>query len=407
MAQLLEYIKMAFKNIRSNKGRSFLTMLGIIIGIGSVIMIMSLGEGVKGMMNEELGSIAGGMVQIYQNSDAETMEWITEDDMKALENQVEHVTGVTPQDYMWGTAYTEKGEIEGYINFVSDAYQYMIEQPIVAGRYITKADIEAGSLVTVISEDDARKMFGSTNVVGLNIEVTLYNVTKDVKIIGVQESLENGTFVTYSFGDNTIDIYLPYTAMRQFGYSTEEFYSVSIIAEGPEYASEVAQNSINLLESRKEVYGEENLFLAQDIASEIDAIASIMDMVTLFITFVAAISLLVGGIGVMNIMLVSVTERTREIGIRKALGARTNYILLQFLSEAAIITLTGGVIGILFGIGGGKLVGLVSGGMIDPRLTLGTVLFATVFSSFVGLFFGIYPARRAARLSPIEALRRN
>ena len=189
---------------------------------------------------------------------------------------------------------------------------------------------------------------------------------------------------------------------NDYYFYIDEFNAMLIFAEATEYCTEVAQAAVNILENKYDARGEGQILVQSitDMTSQFDSILSIL---TLFISLVAAISLLVGGIGVMNIMLVSVTERTREIGIRKALGARTGSILLQFLAEAAIITLLGGLIGIVFGIMGGNLIGSIVG--VAARTQVSTIIGATVFSSAVGLFFGIYPARKAAKLSPIEALR--
>ena len=200
-----------------------------------------------------------------------------------------------------------------------------------------------------------------------------------------------------------LTIELPYTVLgNNFQYYIENFGMFYIVAESSTNSSQVAQKTIRLLESKYSIVGE-NLIKVEnftDIASQID---SVMGTITIFISFVAAISLLVGGIGVMNIMLVSVTERTREIGIRKALGARTGSILMQFLAEAGMITLLGGIIGIILGIMGGSLIGSVA--KITPSISVVTIFIAVIFSSGVGLFFGIYPAKKAAALSPIEALR--
>lgn len=168
----------------------------------------------------------------------------------------------------------------------------------------------------------------------------------------------------------------------------------------------VSSDIVSLLERRYQVQGEDK-FYVEDAESQISVITQVLDMLTAFISFVAAIALLVGGIGVMNIMLVSVTERTREIGIRKALGARTRSIMMQFLSESAIITAIGGIIGIILGILGAKALCSLPQLGFPPRISVATILLTTFFSSCVGIFFGIYPARKAAKLSPIEALRRN
>ena len=175
-----------------------------------------------------------------------------------------------------------------------------------------------------------------------------------------------------------------------------------LFGESPEYSSQIAQETIKLLEAKYGLRGE-NMIQVEDFNDTMSQVSSILNYITLFVSFVAAISLLVGGIGVMNIMLVSVTERTREIGIRRALGARTSSIMWQFLSESALITLVGGLAGILLGLAGAWAVCAAIGFSAD--VDAGVILAATLFSSAVGLFFGIYPARKAAKLSPIEALR--
>ena len=204
-------------------------------------------------------------------------------------------------------------------------------------------------------------------------------------------------------GSGSLQIEMPLKSMASgFGYGSEDSTYLYVIADSSEYVSQVAADTIMLMENRYNVRGENKILMERfsDYTAEYDEILSTL---TLFISFVAAISLLVGGIGVMNIMLVSVTERTREIGIRKSLGARTKSILLQFLAEAGIITLIGGLIGIALGVLGGIAVCGALGYV--AKIGVPTVILAAAFSSCVGIFFGIYPARKAAKLSPIEALR--
>ena len=409
MAQLYEYVKMAIDNIRANKGRSFLTMLGIIIGISSVIMIMSVGGGAKTEMSDALNAIAGGQIYIYSNSDGgDAGEYITPEDMEAIKERVPHVKGVTPSDSMMGTLLSPKGNFDVIASTGTADLEYTHNPEMKYGHYFTDSDVEAMNLVAVIGQSDAIKLFGTDDVVGMTVEATIYNITHEITICGViqEEQSEGGLVDSMMYSSSYVTMYMPYTANFAFGYELDEFYSIYIISEGSEYSQAVGSDAMKLLENRHHVQGED-AFLLQDADSQIAQITSVLDMITAFIALVAAIALLVGGIGVMNIMLVSVTERTREIGIRKALEARTGSIMMQFLAESAIITCIGGVIGIVLGLLGAY--GICSLPMlgISPDLSIGTIITATLFSSAVGIFFGIYPAKKAARLSPIEALRRN
>lgn len=402
MAQLWEYIKMAVSNIRMNRGRSFLTMLGIIIGVSSVILIMSIGNGAKAEMEEELTSVAGGQIYISVNSNLEgETPVITEEDRDAL-REMEHVKGATSYMSQWTSIATEKGTFDAIVDYGNPDSEYMTSPEMLYGQWFTWDDYNARRAVAVVSEMDAVRMFGTSDVVGLTFEMDDGSGLQDVRIVGVKKAIE-GTFVSSGYG-SYLDISMPMTA-DWYWAEYNDFDSVYIFAETG-YAKEVTERAISLLESRHEIFGED-AFMSEDFDSQMASVMQVLDMITIFIMLVAGISLLVGGIGVMNIMLVSVTERTREIGIRKALGARTKSILVQFLAESAIITGIGGMIGITLGIAGAY--GICSLPMVTfpPAVSISAVIFATLFSCSVGIFFGIYPARKAAHLSPIEALRRS
>lgn len=405
MEQIWEYIKIALMNIKSSKGRSILTMLGIIIGIASVIMIISIGNGVRDSVNEELENMVGGKITIYVNSSVEGNDVrFTEDDFKLVREKVAHVKGATTQYSYWGaTAKARKGDFSANLEGGGTALQYAIgNEPIIRGRYFSQNECDAASMVCVVNESSARMLFGTTDVLGMTFELSLGNVNQDIRIVGIRQDTPAGLISNLN-GSGSLHVEMPLKSMASgFGYGSEDSDYLYVIAENSEYVSQVAADTIRLMENRYNVRGENKILMEHfaDYTAEYDEILSTL---TLFISLVAAISLLVGGIGVMNIMLVSVSERTREIGIRKALGARTKSILLQFLAEAGIITLIGGLIGIALGVLGGIEVCGALG--YAAKIGAPTLIFASVFSSGVGIFFGIYPARKAACLSPIEALR--
>lgn len=401
MAQVLEYIKIALMNIRSNKGRSFLTMLGIIIGISSVIMIISIGNGVKGGINSELNAIVGGQIYVYsdgQNDEGISVEF-TDEDIDALQTKVANVKAVTPRWTLSGTATGRKGIYTASMSLGMPGLEYVSSDPIIAGRYFNENDYYSANRVCVVTEASARTMFGTTNVVGMTFDFTIYGSTQEFTIIGIRK--DNASVLVTVSGTETVSIEAPLSAMKEAGFEIVND-ALLIISDGAENASQVAADAVRLMENRHDVRGK-NVIQVENFNDYMSQMNDILSYVTIFVVFVAAISLLVGGIGVMNIMLVSVTERTREIGIRKSLGARTGSILLRFLSESAIITLLGGIIGIVIGVLGATGVCMLIG--FTARISVGTVIGASLFSSAVGIFFGIYPARKAAKLSPIEALR--
>ena len=410
MGGLFEYIKMAVQNVRANKGRSFLTMLGIIIGIASVIAIVSIGEGTKNQMNSEIDGIGGGQIAVSVSNDAITeSEFITAEDVQAV-REIDTVEGVNVSESYEGETVTGKGNFSIMLTAEGPDAKLLNNSEMKYGNYFGENEIEEGKNVCVISDADAKRLFGTDDVVGMNLDITCYDSSKSFRIMGVTTQKENGTFVSYTYDGMPVTVNIPYSSMDDLVGATDEFYSLMIQGDKTLDSQIIADQVVHMLEKRHQCAGEE-YFQVQSFQDVMQSMNEMLGMVTAFISFVAGISLLVGGIGVMNIMLVSVTERTREIGIRKSLGAKTSSIMLQFLAEAAILTVIGGLIGIILGIlAAYGICSVISGSIgmtIIPGISPTVIFVATLFSCAVGVFFGIYPAKKAARLSPIEALRRN
>ncbi|MDD3403653.1 MAG: ABC transporter permease [Hespellia sp.] len=407
MGQFGEYVKMAVDNIMANKGRSILTMLGIIIGISSVITVVSVGNGVKKDVEDSSAEQEVKTVQLQSKQDGMYQSLITMDDVAVLKKQLgDRQKGVTVSGSGSGQLTTVKGDFPVSINYtVADEANDPNTEGMLVGNYFTEDDEANANAVAVITKAGAMNMFGNTNVVGMSIDVTIDKNIQTFDIVGVEDMTEDAMqaeTMTMMGEKPTITVKTPYTVSETLGDPLEEFSSVTIILSSSEEADNVEKIAKQVLTNRH--MDEDATFEKYDLSILMDSLGSLLDAVTYFVALVAAISLLVGGIGVMNIMLVSVTERTREIGIRKALGARISSIITQFLCEAAIISGLGGVIGIIIGFAFAKLIGLVSTSF-HPVVSMQSVILATAFSCGIGVIFGIYPARKAAKLSPIEALR--
>ncbi len=409
MGQFSEYIKMAIDNIRANKGRSFLTMLGIIIGIASVITVVSVGMGVK---NDVQKTTSGGqqMMTINATQEDTPKEIITSEDIKAVKDALgNRIKGATVSGSTQGTITTGKGSFESMITLTTpDAEHNPYTSDLTRGKFFTDDDLDNGSMVCVIDKLSAITLFGTSDVVGMDFELTVDNSIQTVTVVGVtnmtDEEIASYKESNEMFGmKQTISLTMPYTTSVAFGNAIERFSSVSLYPTDVEDANAISKIAIRMLSSRH-LNDSDSVFQKQKEMDFSEIMGNALNAVTAFVALVASISLLVGGIGVMNIMLVSVTERTREIGIRKALGARTVSIITQFLFESAIISGLGGVIGILLGVGISALISAISTSM-NTMITWQVIVIATAFSCGVGVIFGIYPAQKAAKMSPIEALR--
>ncbi|MDD7792921.1 ABC transporter permease [Clostridium sp. 'White wine YQ'] len=397
---LLENFKMAKESIVSNKLRSFLTMLGIIIGISSVIAILSLGAGGKASITGELEKIGSSSAQIkVDTQEASKGDYFTLKDVDYLKEKGENIKYASASASRQSTIrYKDKGK-RAYMTGSNEDMKYVQNSEILYGRFFNEKEVEDGKDVIVIDDITASYLFGYKDAVDETITLGKDANIKKFKIVGVTKS---ASYMGGSFNDQMpAMVNVPITALRNM-YDDLSIDNIYIVSNSKETTEDAINESLNILSSKHNNRGED-LYSGEKLLKQVDQVNKIIDIFTSFIGAVAAISLVVGGIGVMNIMLVSVTERTREIGIRKAIGATTNAILIQFLTESVIISLIGGLIGMIFGIMGAYAIGSYAD--VTPVLSLRDIILVILFSSSVGIFFGIYPARKAAKLDPIDALR--
>ncbi|MFT5874481.1 MAG: putative ABC transport system permease protein [Clostridium sp.] len=399
---IFESVKTALESIKANKMRAFLTMLGIIIGISSVITIVSLGQGGQKAITGEFEKLGASSVTVKVNgAEAQSTDYITLEDVKQIKQKIESVKYVSPSYQFQGAIFSKNDSENAYMRGGSPDLAYINNTEIIFGRYFNEKEYEQAAAVGIIDETDAISLFGYSDVVGESIKVGQNNLIKKMTIIGVEKG------ITSPFGNGKRSgkpfiITAPVTFLSTLQSNEFKVSCITVVASSQENSESVGNGTIKMLELRHNNRGKE-IYSADNALAMLEQINSVLGIFTAFISAVAAISLLVGGIGVMNIMLVSVTERTREIGIRKAVGATTKVILMQFLIESVILSLIGGLMGMILGIVGAEIIGIFAG--ITPVISSSSIIGSILFSSAVGVFFGIYPAKKAAELDPIDALR--
>ena len=410
-----ENIRIAIFSIRTNLLRSLLTMLGIIIGVASVIAIITVGNGgrdyIVGMI-QDMGQSAI-TIQVNQKNTSSS-DYITDDDLKAMKGQ-DSIDYVSP--FLLGMG-TFKANSESGMCFpvgCAPDMEQISKLSASYGRMFTEEEYEAARNVCIIDGMNAKGLFGYENVVGEYIEVTVGDKTARLRIIGVMDvsammggmdneaMMEQMSQMTNTMG-NMCYVIAPAPVVANLMGSSGRYNMVYLSAKDENQLDAAGNAAKNILQARHNNFDRE-AYTVTNMATYIELLDKVINVFTTFIAAVSAISLVVGGIGVMNIMYVSVSERTREIGIRKALGARTRTILFQFLTESVILCLIGGIIGMILGISGAGVVSYIMD--IPMSVKFSTLLISVGFSSAIGIFFGIYPARKAAKMPPIEALRRD
>ena len=404
---LTQSIFEALESLNANKLRSGLTILGIVIGVAAVVAMLGVGQGAQDTITSSISGIGSNLLFIFSGNFTEevrNVQPLTIGDVAAIKDpfQAPCVAGVAPSISGSVTASYSGEKTTANLEGVTEEYGVVRNYQVTEGEFINSEMVLGRASVALLGPDVAQKLFGrKEGITGETIRIE----GQPFRVIGILESKGGG-----SFGSQDNVIMVPFTTAqsRLISRSNNRVDVIYISAISADAVNQASEEVSQILRSRHRTpVGADDftIFSQQDFVNTAKMITGVF---TTFLEGVAAISLLVGGIGIMNIMLVSVTERTREIGLRKALGARKKDILLQFLTESSLLSLFGGIIGILFG----WLISFVIGRIavanntpITPTIGLNVILLATIFSTAVGLFFGIYPANRAANLQPVEALR--
>jgi len=397
-------LKVALQSILRHRMRSVLTMLGIIIGVGAVIMMVSIGQGVQQQVESQIAGLGSNVLMIFPaavsqggvSMGAGTRDALTLDDVEKLEREATLVSYVSPVVRSSAQAIGGVGNWSTSVQGVSATYLDIRAWPLASGEFFTDRDMTSRAKVCVIGQTIADNLFPGMDPVGEQIR--LRNVP--FRIVGVLSAKGQG-----ATGQDQDDIILAPATTVLDRLSGRRFIQQIIVSAASEEQMPAAQQEITVLlrELHHSSSPEDDSFTIRSQTEIAEAAQSTTQVLTMFLASIAGVSLIVGGIGIMNIMLVSVTERTREIGIRMAIGARGSDVLTQFLVESVVLSVFGGLLGILLGIGGAQLISAIANlaTAIEPTI----IVIAFFFSAAIGIFFGFYPARKASSLKPIEALR--
>jgi len=387
-----------------NRMRSLLTVLGIIIGVGAVIALVSIGQGASASIEKQISGLGSNLLMIFPGErrtggvsyGAQSHRSITLDDYKRLEQETTLLKGISPMIRAGGQVIAGDKNWATNVSGVSPSYLEIRDWGMDKGEFITPRDVLSRRKVAVLGKTVAKELFGDQDPVGQRIRI------RNIPFVVNGVLKERGQSV---MGQDQDDVILsPYTTVLYRMSDGQNINTIMVSAISIEKMDAASEEIKSILRSAHKIQpGEDDDFNIRSQTDIVETATSVTGIMTMVLSAIAGVSLLVGGIGIMNIMLVSVTERTREIGIRLAIGARGGDILIQFLIEAVILSMLGGLIGILSGIGIGKLISNLINitTIVDPFIVFG----AFFFSGAVGIFFGFYPAMKASRLNPIDALR--
>jgi len=400
-------MKVALRALTRNKMRTFLTALGIIIGVGAVIAMVSIGEGAKRGIQERFNSMGNNLLFVYPGNQnvrgvhgqAGGRTNLKEGDAEAIEKYCDAVNMISPSVSSRGQVVYGNKNSNTSIQGTGSQYPDIRSWPVEIGTYFDDSMVDAAAKVCVLGSEVNKNLFEGEDPIGKIVRIKKI----PFKVLGVLKSKgESGGFFNR---DDMITI--PYTTCMRRIAGIEYLNSIDISAASADKTAEAQRQIESLLRDRHKIQlGADDDFTVRNMSDVAETASESMKIMTILLGSIASISLLVGGIGIMNIMLVSVTERIREIGIRMAVGARGRDILLQFLTEAVVLSFLGGMIGVAFGYGASKFMGKIAiFSQFQTVVSLSSVLLAFLFSALVGIFFGFYPAWKASKLDPIEALR--
>jgi putative ABC transport system permease protein len=398
-----ESFRQALDSLKANKLRSILTMLGIVMGVFSIITIMALGSATENYMNAQFEKIGANTISIsYKNMTVEKRDWLTLEDMDYVKKIAPEIKNIATYIQRAGTLRVGDKTKDAVILGVSSQYKNFDLLEMKYGRVINEFDVSKRMKAVIVDEIFVKKFFKEDqDIVGETITLkTSSGSSANLKVIGVKSSGDDmfeGLMESDMF---PAIIYMPITTVQSLYANSERLDSISVSLVDKDKLRDVGKRIVDSLELK---HGGEDLYLAQNSADMQKAFSDVLGVVSSILLVIAIITLIVGGIGIVNILLVSVTERIREIGIRKALGAQKKDIILQFITESIIMTGISGLVGILLGIiAGGVISSLIS---IPPVVDVQVITLAFLGSVALGLIFGVYPAKRAADLDPIESLR--
>ena len=389
---IFQSVKMAWKAVLSNKMRSFLTMLGIIIGVMSLVVLVSLAGGTTDSVNAQIASMGSNLLTVsIQDDKGNPMKL---DDVESL-TENDEIAEAAPVAASSVTASSTYSEETANIYGTTGSYAEIQGLELYSGRFLKKTDIENHTNVVVINAGIATQVMGRMNVVGENISLD----GVDYQIIGVLKADENDSTTTENY-----EAYIPYTSLVRLASDVSSEVTSFCASSTSEESLDEAENVITQAMMQR-FSQDEDAFIVMNQSTVMETMASVNQTLQLMLGGIAGISLLVGGIGIMNIMLVSVTERTREIGIRKAIGANRSAIMLQFLIEAMMLSLMGCFLGIVLSWTVLQVISAINSADMIYTMSGGVVGIAITFSVLIGIVFGLYPANKAAKKKPVDALR--